>query len=206
MLCHWGYPLKSREQYEISQNLAPSKVTVYRGLARSYYMERRYTNAIDYCQKALEQEPHHVDAYGLLGPIYQAISDYTNAIESFRKEQLLRGDNASEAFQDFDAQRRALKAGGALGYWHECWKETYERNPNGDFYKKAVIQMHLGNTNTALAWLNKCYEAEARGGWHSSPLSELLVEHYWDGLHDDSQFKTLLERIGFTTVMPPPKH
>src|SRR5262249_48373935 len=55
MLCIWGDPIASRKQYEIGQKLAPSKATVYRGLGRSYYAERRYTNAIPYFLKALEQ-------------------------------------------------------------------------------------------------------------------------------------------------------
>src|SRR5439155_22551539 len=53
MLCLWGYPVESRRQYEISQQLAPSKVTVYRGLGRSYYMEHRYTTAIELLKTAL---------------------------------------------------------------------------------------------------------------------------------------------------------
>jgi tetratricopeptide (TPR) repeat protein len=202
MLGQWGDPGASREQYKISQRLAPSKVTVYRGLSRTYYIERDYTNAIVWANIALEQEAHHVAAYGLLTGIYFALGDYTNAIESARKEHLIRGENESETNQSYDALQRAFTTGGAPAYWQECWKHT-ERNMDEDFYSKAVIQIQLGNTNAAFAWLNKCYEAEMRQGpWHDSGLVELLVEHCWDGVHDDPQFKSLLDRIGFTPMMP----
>jgi serine/threonine protein kinase/Tfp pilus assembly protein PilF len=202
MLGQWGDPVASREQYKISQRLAPSKVTVYRGLSRTYYIERHYTNAVSWASIALEQEPHHVAAYGLLTGIYLALGDYTNAIESARKEHLLRGENPSETNQFYDALQRAFTAGGAPAYWQECWKHT-ERNLDEDCYSKAEIQMQLGNTDTAFAWLNKCYEAEMRQGpWHDSGLVELLVEQCWDGVHDDPRFKSLLDRIGFTPMMP----
>jgi tetratricopeptide (TPR) repeat protein len=205
MLCLWGDPIGSRKQYEISQSLAPAKVTVYRGLTETYYTERRYTNAIAQAKIALEQEPHHWAAYGLLEDVYLAMGDYTNAIDSCYHFRILAGANESEMKQHCDTLLRAYKDGGARGYWEEQWKETAD-SPDEDFYGKAEIQIHLGNTNAALGWLNRCYEAEAREGlWHEGFLCQLLQDYYWDGLLEDPRFIALLDKIGFTQVMPPRK-
>jgi hypothetical protein len=65
-----------------------------------------------------------------------------------------------------------------------------------------VIQIHLGNTNAALNWLEKSYENRERGYSYETPLNSLSYDPCWDGLHDDPRFKELLDKIGYTKVMP----
>jgi len=207
MLCLWGDAIEGRRQYEISRRLAPSKVTVYRGLGRSYYLERRYTKAIELLKKALEQEPHHGAAYSYLGAVYRAIGEYTNAINHFERRDLLYGNNESKTKERYDALRRAFKEGGVRGYWQEEWKQT-EKNLNGDIYcDKAIIQIHLGNTNAALSWLEKAYENQKpQGSLHdNSHLPYLFEDECWDSLYDDLRFRALLDKMGLTKVMPPRK-
>ena len=67
-----------------------------------------------------------------------------------------------------------------------------------------MIQIHLGNTNAALDWLEKSYATRERGDDFDS-LNDLLFDPCWDGLHNNPRFKRLLDEIGFTKVMPPPK-
>ena len=63
--------------------------------------------------------------------------------------------------------------------------------------------MHLGNTNTALALLNRSFESHERTGGSCTPrIYVLLWDEIWDGLHDDPRFKELLDKIGYTKVMP----
>src|SRR3989442_5752212 len=119
-------------------------------------MERDYTNALAWYRKALEEEPHYAGAYGSIGETYQAMGDYTNAIDNYKKGELLRGDNEAEVEQRYNDLRRALENEGVLGYWEQWWKWA-EQNPDDGFYWKAVIQIHMGNTNAAFDWLDKSF-------------------------------------------------
>ena len=72
------------------------------------------------------------------------------------------------------------------------------------YYWKAVIQIHMGNTNAALDWLDKSYEhREFRTDSFEPPLNFVLLDESWDSVHDDPRFKAILEKIGFTKVMRP---
>jgi hypothetical protein len=73
--------------------------------------------------------------------------------------------------------------------------------PDRDFYYKAIIRIHLGDTNGALDCLEKASQNRA----NDDEPGYLLFDYYWDGLHDNPRFKKLLDELGYTTVMPPEK-
>ncbi|MEK7676834.1 MAG: tetratricopeptide repeat protein [Verrucomicrobiota bacterium] len=205
MLTHWGWPVEGRAEREIARTLAPSKVTLFRALGHTYYIERDYTNAIALYREALALEPNHAPAYQFIAQAQRAMGDYTNAINNIETAEILSRGDASETRQRYDEIRRAFIEGGVRGYWQERWKRT-EKNPNKDFYGKGVVQIHLGDTDAALGWLNKSYETrEHSRESFETPLTYLLFDECWDGLRDDPRFKELLDKIGFTKVMPPRK-
>jgi serine/threonine protein kinase len=201
--CMWGYTNESRAELRISQKIRPSKVTIYRCLGQTYYLQRDYTNTILWERKALEQlESHHVIAFYTIGQAYMAMGDYSNALVNFEKADINSGADASETGKRYGRLRQAFADGGAQGYWREQWRQT-EENPDGDFYWKAVIQVHLGNTPEAFRWLNKSCDTHERHAWDlDGPLSYLLYDEDWDYLHNDPRFRAILDRIGFTKVMP----
>ncbi len=199
MLTHWGRLEEARKQLEIARSNTPSLAITYRIMGHTYYVQRDYTNAIAWYRQALNLEPHEV-ASRFIGEAYWAMGDYTNALDSFAKARILNGADKAETKRSYDELRRAFDAGGVRGYWEEQWKRT-EKNPNSDFCGKATIQMRLGDTNAALAWLKKAYNARDRDD-ERSELAYLLFNECWDDLNDDVQFKDLLDKIGFTKVMP----
>ena len=78
-----------------------------------------------------------------------------------------------------------------------------QQHPDRDFYWKAIIQIHLGNTNAALDWLETSCRMRERDDDNYQPLlSDLLLDANWDGLHDHPRFKRLLEQTGLAKVMP----
>ena len=204
-LCQYGRPVEARAELEIARKLAPSKSTVYRMMGHTYYVERRYTNAIFWYRKALERERHHEFAYLGMGLAQRAMGDYTNAMENLAKAEVLSGADEPKTRKRYAELQRAFEQRGALGYWEQRWREL-ETAPGKRFYEKAVIQIKLGNTNTALGFLRRSYETrESSGPARVWPLQDILIDEYWDGLHDDPQFKELLDKIGFTKVMRPGK-
>jgi tetratricopeptide (TPR) repeat protein len=203
ILTHWGRPIEGRKQAEIARKLAPSKATVYRSLGHTYYVQRDYTNAIALYRQAIGWQSHHTVAHYLIGRAYLAQGDYLQAISYFEQKAILDGRNEAEARTSYDALRRAVREGGARGYWQEEWKRT-EKNVDGEFYRKAVAQIHLGDTNAAFAWLNRSYESrEHYPGEFQRPLESLVFDEHWDGVRDDPRFQELLDKIGFTKVMRP---
>ena len=69
---------------------------------------------------------------------------------------------------------------------------------------RAEIQCHLGDTNAALDMLRKSYAIRSRAqGYYAGPLDNLLFVAVWEPLYDDPRFKDILDKIGYTKVMPP---
>jgi len=201
ILMLWGRLAEARAQMTASQSLAPSKVTIYRSLANIYYAERDYTNAIAWYRKTLEWESHHGIAYGQIGQCYLVQGDYLSAITNFEARELLYTTNGLETRRRYQDLLHAFTEGGARGYWQSRWTET-EKKPNADFYRKAVVQIHLGDTNAAMDWLGRSYEThEHWEGEFQTPLEDLLHDDCWDGLRDHPRFKELLDKVGFTKVM-----
>jgi tetratricopeptide (TPR) repeat protein len=201
-LTHWGRPAEGRAQLKISINIASSKVVIYRMMAHTYFAERDYTNAIAWYRTPLGWDSHHSVAYHWLGESYLALGDYTNAIDNYRADDLLDTTNELETRRYYDGLLRAFEEGGPRGYWEHQWSGTKD-NPNSDFYWKATIRIHLGDTNAALRWLNKSFETHEHqaGSYQETIGCYLLFDECWDGLHEDPRFKKLLDKIGFTKVM-----
>ncbi len=131
-----------------------------------------------------------------------AMGDYSNALDYIEQADIYSGADEISTKQSYELQRHALAEGGVRGYWQLQWKWN-ESPTNTDYYWKGVIQIHLGNTNAALDWLQKSYASRERG--NDDSLNSLLFDPCWDGLHDNPRFKRLLDKIGFTKVMSPPK-
>jgi serine/threonine protein kinase len=202
LLCY-GRPEEAYKQVQISQALAPSKAVIYRAFGNVYYVERDYTNAIIWYRKTLEWEPHHPSALWGIAKSLRETGDYTNALDYSEKADIYSGADETSTKQAYEMERRALAEGGIRGYWQLHWKWN-ESPTNTDYDWKGVIQIHLGNTNAALDWLEKSYATRERGDDFETPLNDLLYNPCWDGLHNNPRFKRLLDEIGYTKVMPNP--
>jgi serine/threonine protein kinase len=197
----YGRPDEALEQLTNSLRLEPSKVIVYRAFGNSYYAKRDYTNAIVWYQKAIDLEQHHFVAWAGLGRSLRAMGDYTNALPKMEKSEILSGADGEATRARYTSLRRALDQDGISGFWTQHLKWA-ERDANATLYGKASIQMHLGNTNTALELLEASFRNHERGHDYETPLNTLLYYDEWDNLHDNPRFKQLLDEMGLTKVMP----
>jgi serine/threonine protein kinase len=203
LLC-FGRADEVLEELKKTQVISPSHVIVYWGRGNVYWAKRDFTNAMVWFRKALEWEPHNLGALSGMEGCYIALGDYTNALNYAEKRAVFSGrqDEAS-ARRGHEILSRALERGGPAGYWQQHW--NWEKgNTNQDFYWKATIQIHLGNTNTALGLLQEDYESNRQNA-SGSGLRGLLLDIEWDGLHEDPHFKKVLDETGYTKVMRPRK-
>jgi serine/threonine protein kinase len=197
MLTYWGWPVEGRAQLEISRSLSPSKAIIYRCIGHTYYTQRDFTNAITWYRDAIELDRHHSPDFLYLGRSLEAIGDWSNAFAAFATTDILNGQNEGETRRHWQNLREAYKAGGKMACWRQEWKLT-ESDTNEAFYWKAILQIRMGNQDAAFDWLQKAFDAHEPDG-----LENLLVDPDWDSVHDDPRFKRLLDKIGFTKVMPP---
>jgi len=200
----YGRTDEALKQLEMARRLAPSKVIIYRAFGNTYYVARDYTNAIAWYQKAIRWEPHHSVAWWGVGASLVAMGDYTNALPYLERNEILDGADEAATKLHYALLRSALNEQGIRGFWTQHWKWA-ESDTNATLGWKAKIQIHLGNTNAALDLLEQSYDKHERGGDYGPPLGRLLFDPDWDGLHDNRRFKHLLDKIGFTKVMPPRK-
>ena len=133
----------------------------------------------------------------LIGRVLQAMHQYPEAIDQFEQVELIDGADAAKTKESFDQFREAFKKnGGEKGYWLEQLRRT-EKEPDSEFYWKAVIHFHLGHTNDVFRWLYKSFETREEAGGIHHALNGLLFDEYWDGLRADPRFKELVREVGF---------
>jgi tetratricopeptide (TPR) repeat protein len=199
VLLNFDRPVEARKEAQIARTIAPSKAAVYRVLGHTYYVQRDFTNAIAMYRQAIEWQPHEV-ARIFIGRAYRAMGDYTNSLGYLEDSEIYGGADEKLTKNGYAMLREALDTGGIRGYWQQHWKwEAPQTNVN--YYWKAAIQIHLGNTNAALDWLEKSYQSRERDGYETD-LTYLIYDEYWDGLRDNPRFKKLLDAIGYSKVMP----
>jgi tetratricopeptide (TPR) repeat protein len=201
LLCCYGRAEEAYDQVKISQRLTPSKATVYQTFGNVYYLKRDYAMAISCYSNTLQWQPNQVQAHLLIGRTLQAMSNYTESLPYLEKSEILNGADETKTKRKYNSLRQALDAGGMAGYWRLMWRWA-EADTNANYYWKAMIQTHLGNTKDALDLLEASFTTHERDDSdYVTPLNCLLIDDCWDSLHDHPRFKKLLGEIGYTKVM-----
>ena len=68
--------------------------------------------------------------------------------------------------------------------------------------KLKIEVLPSGSVVPAFQLLEASYQCQERAGSFERPLVSLLFDDTWDEFRDDPRFQSLLEKIGFTKVMP----
>jgi tetratricopeptide (TPR) repeat protein len=198
MLTHWGRPEEARHKLEIARRLNPSKVQTHRVLGHTYYAERNFPRAVEVYRQAVGWEPHDRPSYIFMAYAYRAMGDYPKAIDVFEELESIDAGEKAKAGGRADRLRRAFAQDGARGYWEEEWNQTSTNR----LYLRAVIQCQLGHTNAAFEILEQVYHTHARNGPVEDWMFYLLFDETWDASREEPRFRALLDKIGYTKVMP----
>jgi serine/threonine protein kinase/Tfp pilus assembly protein PilF len=200
---HYGWILilmgdleEGRKQLWEAANLERSKAVVRNLVGCVYYAKRDYTHAIEQFRRSLISKPYSDYGHGWIGRALRAMGKYQEAIDEFETQDIQDGGDPAKIKASFDELRRAFEEGGERGYWLKMLERTATK-PDSEFYWKAVVQIHLGHTNEAFGWLTKAYETREKAGEMFHQMDFLLFDEYWDGLHEDPQFKALLRKVGY---------
>lgn len=75
---------EEKKQNDLKKD-AESAVGKYMVEAIELYQKRNYSEAIEVCKKAIEENPNNADAYRVMGDSYYMMKSYPNVIKSFKK-------------------------------------------------------------------------------------------------------------------------
>jgi len=160
----------------------------------TYFYARRYDQAQEQFQKAIELNPDFFVTHYHLAWLYSQIGQYEKAIGELTKGRLLSGDDRTvkAAAADDVALRKALAAEGPRGFWQQLLRSNDKLVGNIGEFDIPQIYARLGDKQNALEGLNRNYEERRALG------TLLNVDPAFDSLRSDARFGELVRRIGLT--------
>lgn len=180
-LAHRGRFSEGLAQMQVAAENDPLSFMLNANIAVIHYLARDYDAAEEFCQRALEINPHHEPAHFTLGLLQQQRGRRDEARASLEKALAIsRGEpHAVAALGALDADASALGRLAELSLTRDVSPVHF-----------ATVHTALGETERALEWLEGA-EA-ARSGW----LVYLRTEPRLDALRGHARFEELVTRVG----------
>lgn len=175
-------------EMEKAEELDPVSVSIKRDLAVIYYYSRRYEEAAEHCQGAIELDRNFHGAYWALGLAYEGLSLYAESVAAFQKGLALAPDTP-----------RLL---GSLGHAYAAWGkraealEVLERLSQFSAtayvspFDFALVHLGMGDLDSAFEWLDAAHKSR------SYELVSTRVDPKFDPIRADPRFPKLLKRLG----------
>jgi DNA-binding winged helix-turn-helix (wHTH) protein/TolB-like protein/Flp pilus assembly protein TadD len=173
-------------EMEKAHRLDPLSPLIAALRGQSFYLARRYPEAVEHLLGASEINPHFWIALIQLGKTYEQLGRYEEAYEAFRraKEAGVTTEALSLTGYTSAVSGRRSEAERALRELAAVNERSYVPP-----YNVALIHHGLGNSDEALRWLERAYEER------DAHMVLLGVEPRWDSLRDNRRFMNLLERM-----------
>jgi serine/threonine-protein kinase len=168
-----------------AQQLNPLDPSMRVGACARLSYARRYEEAIQQCQAALEMDPDYLSAYRDLGQIYEDMGLYEEAAAARQKEWTLSGPSEEEV-----AGLTAAAISGKEDYWRWTLDYWEKRSKQGYVSPRtfAIAYAALGEKGQAFEWLEKAYQDR-------DALLLTMIDPLLDPLRDDPRFQDLLRRM-----------
>jgi DNA-binding winged helix-turn-helix (wHTH) protein/TolB-like protein/Tfp pilus assembly protein PilF len=168
-----------------AQELEPSSLFIHANVGQILYQARRYDEAVKQLKRVLEMNPNMALARNLLGHSYLQQGMYGPAIAEFQQRTLLGTGGSGDLGQAYALAGRRSEALKEIAQLQALSKQGYVAP-----YNLAVIYASLGDTDQALAWLEKAYEDR------STLLVWIRGAAWLDKVRAAPRFKAILKRMG----------
>ncbi len=170
-----------------AQELDPLSLIINSDLGSGYITARQYDKAIEQLRKTIEMDQSFPIAHGTLGDAYALKGLFPEAIAEYKRAQQLRGGVPKQvtvgyALAALGQRAEALKM---LDQLKETAKTQYV-SP----YDFALLYTGLGDKEQAFQWLERGYQD------HSTDMTELKTDPFFDPLRSDPRFADLVRRVG----------
>jgi TolB-like protein/DNA-binding winged helix-turn-helix (wHTH) protein/Flp pilus assembly protein TadD len=169
-----------------SESLDPLSLIISADLADVLCVAHLYDESMKQSEKALELDPHFAVAHYELGQALEQMHRPIEAIAEFRRAIELSGgsttfeSNLANAYAVSGRKEEAIKIAKDLA-------ARQSQNSSTDA-SIALIYVGLGDSDGAMTWLNKAYQARFN--------PSILMRPVFDPLRSDPRFQDLLHRIG----------
>ena len=184
--------------FEEARKLDPLDPLTYRVAGYSYFMGRKYDEAIEEYRKGLELEPDQITYFGLVlalaqkGEYAAAISEAEKATKLNNSTLLLTGlasayalaGRRADSYRVLRQLEEISKRQGPAPAWHV--QPAHYVCP----YEVAGVCAQLGEKDKAFEWLAKAYQSRSCLYW-------LRQDPRLDSLRSDPRFHELLSRMRF---------
>ncbi len=177
----------------LAKKLDPLSLSVNSQIAWSYYIARRYDDAVTQSRKLIDLEPNLYTSHLYLGLAYEGQKLYPQAIEEFQKANALSGGNPivlGALGHTYAVSGNRAKANELIGQLDSIAKKRYVPG-----LYPAAIYAGLDNKDAAIRWLTKAVEDR------SDYCLFLPLEPEAENLRSDPRFKELVRRIGLPQTL-----
>jgi len=170
-----------------AERVDPLSLVINADLAELLALAHSYDESILQSQKTIEMEPNFGLAHNHLGQAYLQKHMTDQAIAELQKAVTLSGRSPTCMAN----LARAYVASGSRSEADMLLGELKKRSSVGQSYASeiAVIYTALGDSNQAMAWLEKGYDERFNPG--------VLIRPGLDPLRSDPRFRNLERRVGF---------
>ena len=167
--------------------LDPISSIIARDLAMVRYYQRDFDAALEQCDYTIELNPHFSPAYWLLGFIQEQRGELDESIAAFQRAVTLLPSSP----RMHSGLARALALAGrtdeARGLLHDLERMAARRYVSP--FEFAVVTLALGQSDTAMTWLELAAEARA------FEMTSLVVDPRLMALRQDPRFQALARRV-----------
>jgi TolB-like protein/class 3 adenylate cyclase/Tfp pilus assembly protein PilF len=157
--------------------------------ALALYHARDYERSTEEVLQILEVNPDFPFALFLLAALHARLGRDEEVFDLWIAWHRIMGRDERWR-REFERGYSEAGLPGAYRYWLDAETER-ARAEHVDPWILAVVSNQLGDTDSALIWLERAYDAG------SPPLGVVGVDPGWDPLRSDPRFQDLLRRIGF---------
>jgi TolB-like protein/DNA-binding winged helix-turn-helix (wHTH) protein/Tfp pilus assembly protein PilF len=169
-----------------AESLDPLSLIISADLADALCIAHLYDESVQQSRKTLEMDPNFAIAHYQLGQAFEQKRMLDDAVGEFKRAiELSRGDDTFEANLAY-----AYATSGRKEKATKIVKDLEDRQSQHSSTDAsiALVYLGLGDTDQAIIWLNKAYQARFN--------PSILVRPAFDSLRSDARFQDLLHRIG----------
>jgi tetratricopeptide (TPR) repeat protein len=180
---------------DVARRLDPLSLIIQTWVGLRYYFARQYQPAIAEYRKALELDSDFAPAHWHLGWVYEQTGDHAKAVSEAKAA--LQSDPKS--LQYLASLGRAYAVAGEAGKARDILAQLTRAAParHVSAYHVALIHLALGDTDTALSWLERAYDE--RSPW----VAYWQVDPRLDPVRSEARFTQLLRKAKLGSLERP---
>ena len=184
-------------ELHIAIRLDPLSPIIHATLGDTLYRARRYDEATAELKRVFEIDSGFPLAHSLLRNLYEARSDFADAISEGKTASIAWGTTPEQAEAAIEELRHAYADAGEPGYWRvqlklieQRTKAGRVRRPDDSSVRIAGIYARLGDREQAFHWLATAFEER------DTSVLYLKTAPEFDQLRSDPRAVELIKRIG----------